>query len=54
MLSYALLAFSLALAVALLAAGLRMNMPPVATDAVAQSGQCCAPRSPNTSCGPCR
>jgi hypothetical protein len=44
MLSYALLAFSLALDVALLAAGIARHMPPVATDAEAQSRECCASR----------
>jgi hypothetical protein len=41
MFGYALLAVSLALAIAFLAVGIRMNMPP-ATDAFAQGGTCCA------------
>jgi hypothetical protein len=54
MFAYALLAFSLALAIALLAAGLRMNMPDIAAPAVNAAECCWAPRGKETRCYPCR
>jgi hypothetical protein len=50
--AYAFLAFSLALAVALLAVGIRQHMPPDATGAIA--GECWAPKGDPTRCYPKR
>jgi hypothetical protein len=54
MLSYALLAISLALAIALLAIGLRMHLPDIAAPEVNAAECCWAPRGKETRCYPCR
>jgi|KBSSwiStaDraftv2_1062776.scaffolds.fasta_scaffold60724_6 hypothetical protein len=54
MLSHALLAISLALAIALLAIGLRMHMPDIAAPPVNAAECCWAPKGRDTRCFPCR